>query len=275
MEEISLGDLRCEKLECVQIKFLKIPLKYEFKTVEVCTSNDKVANLKSKNDFLQQKYFQELKLNEIEKARKKKRLAEMREEKNTHYTSNSECQTTERVPTIPEHEDVISSSVASDIPQPQESFEGILRLKAITINPKKTQQPFIDIPLLMYGIEAQLKNDEDYYMLLENMKDWETQNLDYISELTDYNESIFNTPNKTGNTSIYAKTKNCPGEFDFGEDEAGFEMMTEGGVDFDEMIRNKNKSLDKAAKEQLLKKREESQSEKSSKSPFRKFLCCF
>lgn len=201
-KDISMGDLKVQRIDYTNIRFLKIPLKHETKTVEVTTNTDKVAQLKTKNDFLLLKYILELKCIHMEKRLKK-------ESKQTPTTVDPTEEDIIMTDNVPENvfDSMQEDSITTIGTNPKDTFEGILRIKN---SDRRSQQQFIDIPLFMYEYEAWVKNDKDYYTLYKEMKDWEIQNMDYISELTEIESFFNNTPNKNSvaTSSVYAKTKN-------------------------------------------------------------------
>ena len=264
MHEISLQDLDTERKPYEMIEFLKIPLKHEVKTVEIITNNNYISTLKSKNDSLLLKYFLEIKTREIK--RKNFHNNNAKNSKNPNDNSQSETgwlQTT--------REDIGFSSLTSVGMDPTDFTTGNLR-----IHLDNTENTFADFQIGMSGIEAWLKYNEDYEILLDHMKIWEQQNYEYISELTHEGQSIFNTPidtplNQTSREHSMIKKPTTPGDFEFDEDFG--EEIVEGNVDFDKILR-KQKTNEQNAKKQGLGSLPESNTG-PSRGWLKKLLCCF
>ena len=270
MKDISMENLPTEKQPYELIEFLKIPLKHEIKTVEIYTSSNYVSSLKSKNDYLLLKYILELKNLEI--ARKtSKQFYKTNIKDSDHYAKHLDkdkglLQTTR-------DDDIYESSIAITEPEPLEVITGSLR-----INFDNNDENVIEFPIVMKGIEAWLKYTDDYIILLNHMKIWEQQNLEYISDLTYEGQSFFNMPIETPERALTdsglggGKQKRAPGDFAFDDDEA--EDLEGGVVDFDAIMRKKKNEQD-MLKGSLIDGLPNPASKKDDRGFLKKLLCCY
>jgi hypothetical protein len=265
--EISLKDLSIEQKPYEIIEFLKIPLKHEIKTVEITTDRNYVSTLKSKNDYLLLKYILELKTREIKQ--KNWKLQNPKDSKPENPNSQSRDTGQDGLQTT--REEIGFSSLTSVGVDPTDCMTGNLR-----INLDHSETEHADFQIAMTGIEAWLKYNEDYEILLDHMKIWEQQNYEYISEFTHEGQSIFNTPMETPNKTLEdssrnGKKKRGPGDFDF--DNESIEEGDGGVVDFDAILK-RQKTNEANAKKNGLSQLPELNS-KPDRGWMKKFLCCF
>jgi hypothetical protein len=265
--EISLKDLETEQRPYEMIEFLKIPLKHEIKTVEITTDRNYVSTLKSKNDFLLLKYILELKTREIKQ--KNWKLQNPKESKLENPNSQSRDTAQDGLQTT--REEIEFSSLTSVGVDPTDCLSGNLR-----INLDYSGTEYADFQIAMTGIEAWLKYNEDYEILLDHMRMWEQQNYEYISEFTNEGQSIFNTPMETPNnltedSAPKIKKKRGPGDFAF--DEESIEEGEGGVVDFDALLKRQKTKEANDKKNGMNQLPEENA--KPDKGWMKKFLCFF
>lgn len=275
-DEADFRNNQAEEVDYTGVRFFRITLKHEVKTVEITTEQDRSAQLKSKNDYVLLKYFLELKVNEIEKNKLRKNVSDILTENQQDSTNDVNAE--ENMGLIISKQDNLQEySMHSISISPSINPENVVEGKLIVVWPTPDTAQILEVSLAMHGIEAWLKNAEDYSTLLKVMRCWEESNMDYIQDLTANTMGgvIGNSGFIEGDSDDGPRrAKRTPGNFDFGDDSDSVEGQE---VDMDALMRKKMaaKKLKNQNESSLVKEKMTipSDEDKGMSALFKKFFC--
>lgn len=274
MDTSRLGELS-------SVKFLKIQLRNEVKTVELLLDQDNKAKLKSNNDILLLKfYIQMLQRERIQQKKQNQRAAEDESAPLATYdlnkTSNTESQSL-----LPIDSGMKPSSLNNTMERGRDiNQEKMLREELenaeegeLLLDEYDSNRP-AGLKILIHGIEAWVKNSVDYELLLGFIRDWELHNTNFLTQISNDYIDCDETHEQTGERKIKKRKKRMPGDFNFGDEVEEYISVSEHGCDFDGMIK-KNIEAKKKNKLNDVVDSVVKESPKIVNAYMKKLLCCW